>query len=676
MKDRHVADDSWLPRLFAIAGIPAHGDLETIRDRMDALANRAAPVTRRWWKWIIALEGVTILAPLMWLCRPLNVSLSWVATITLLTVILFVTVNWWLRWRGMQKTWARARLLAEITRSLLSTQGCPRMPAIAELDILPELSLLTRSAPRSESKSFPQWRADYIKNRIEDQAEYFSEKRQEATRQRKRFSRWATLMLDIALACAFAGIVIAFSPRGESWRRMLGDFRLEIALGLAGAIAPLVLLLAQLLRGYQELNRRTARYAQQEEMLARAKERLLRASDSETAMEVVDFTERQLSAEVFEWYYHAETAEHFFLQRESARDSQGSRAAVPLKDESRVFRFLRRSLGITSAAGLFLLRVVLGRVPWIVGSGAAVLMWLAYHQPTDISERDQLRTLARLADERNDDWKPVPEKLKHGCVFIVHGLYGDVDAESEAKKWPRRCAVELAKATAPNSPDVCVVDWHQTAHTAKHDKLNIGLGFSEIENITTDLAGIRPEAREVADLLAFRIAMMILDNSESRIRRDRPLYLIGHSAGGFVVARVAILLKKFNVAPDQLHITILDTPAPDREVIQTLPDLYPEGTVDFYISSDIGGRLESLRAAMFSPKIHRYIVPPETITNDENLITTVIDRVKNVWEAHRYCFEWFIKTIEHPEKYPGEGFSLSPFANNSRRGPERSTTPH
>src|SRR5689334_15987236 len=100
---------------------------------------------------------------------------------------------------------------------------------------------------------------------------------------------------------------------------MLGDFRLEIALGLAGALAPLVLLLVQLLRGYQELNRRTARYAQQEEMLSRAKDRLMKAQTNESAMEIVDLTERQLLAEVLEWYYHAETAEHFFLQRDSKR---------------------------------------------------------------------------------------------------------------------------------------------------------------------------------------------------------------------------------------------------------------------------------------------------------------------------------------------------------------------
>lgn len=659
MKDRHP-EVSWLPRLFEMGGIPENADLETIKSRMDALANLAAPVTRRWWKWIIILQGVTILAPLMWLRHPLSVPLSWVAAATFFTVVVFVTVNWWLRWRGMQKTWARARLVAEVARSLLCTQDCPRSPAVAELEFLPALQPLHDLLRRSEPKPLPEWREKYIKDRIEDQAAYFSAKRHEAECQRKQLSRWGTLMLDIALACAFAGIVISISPRGESWRRLLGDFRLEIALGVAGVLAPLILLLVQLLRGYQELNRRTARYAQQEEMLIRAKTRLMSAKADENAIEVVDLVERQLLAEVMEWYFHAETAEHFFLQRGGERDQARSKLAVTR--ESPVFHFLRRGLGITSIAGLFLLRVILGRIPWVVGSGAAVLMWLAYHQPSDFTERDQLRSLARLADANDHDWSPKSEKLEHGCVFIVHGLYGDIDASSEAKQWPKRCATMLAQSTAPNSPDICVVDWHQAAHTAKHNKLNIGLGFSETENIATDLAGIRPEAREVADLLAFRIAMMILDNSGSRIRRDQPLYLIGHSAGGFVVARVAILLKRFNVAPATVHVTILDTPAPDEEVTETLPDLYPDGTVDFYVSSDIGGRLETLRAATFSPKIHHYTVPAEAVAEAGNWMADVVSRVKNIWEAHRYCFEWFIRTVECPADYPDEGFNRSPFA--------------
>jgi hypothetical protein len=410
-------------------------------------------------------------------------------------------------------------------------------------------------------------------------------------------------------------------------------------------------------------------------MLVRSRERLLSAESEENAMEIVDLTERQLLAEVLEWYFHAETAEHFFFRREKNYTGRDIRAP-DAREHSAVFRFLRRTLGITSVAGLFLLRVIIGRIPWIVASAAAALMWIAYHQPSDASEKDQLRALARLADANGHDWVPDAKKLEHGCVFIVHGLYGDINSDSEGKTWPKQCAIKITAATAPASPDICVVDWHQAAHTAQHNKLNIGLGLSEIENLLTDLAGVRPEAEEVGNLVAFRIAMMILDTQHVGIRRDQPLHLIGHSAGGFVVARVAVLLKRFNVAPENVHVTILDTPAPDPEVTKTLADIYPNNTVDFYISSDIGGRLETLHAAEFSSKIHRYEIPSGTSPRIEpnvasswdrfrSSVQRVFTRAANVWVAHRYSFEWFMNTIDHPENYPGEGFNRSPFARRS-----------
>jgi hypothetical protein len=657
------AEENWLPHLFKRAGIPPDASLETIQAGMDALANRAAPLTRRWWKWILLLQGATILIPLAWLRHPPFIPAPWVAAATFLAVVLFLSVNWWLRWRGMQKTWARARLVAEVSRSLLSTKVCPRMPAIESLDVVPALQPLRRISERPpEPAPLSQWRDVYIRNRIDDQLKYFAEKRGEAERQRKQLSRWGTLMMDVALAFAFAGVVVSLSPQGESWRRMLGDFRFEIALGLAGVFAPLILLLVQLLRGVQELNRRTARYAQQEEMLERAKRRLMIAETIDGAMEVVDLVERQLLAEVLEWYFHAETAEHFFFR---GKKDLGERKihVTATHQHSPLFEFLRRSFGITSAAGLFLLRVILGRIPWIVGSGAAALMWIAYHQPSDQASRDQLKPLARLADADGANWIPNSGKLAHGCVIIVHGLYGDIgEAITTSKGWPKLCAKKLTAALGENAPDICIVDWHEAAQTAQFNKLSIDVGLSKQENILTDLAGVRSEAEEVGNLLAFRLAMMILDESHPTILRNQPLHLIGHSAGGFIVTRVAVLLKKFKADPSPLHVTILDTPAPTAEITATLPDLYPADTVDFYVSSVIGARQETFRAADFSRKVYKQVVTPkDSAAPDGNSLQRFFHKLDNTWTEHRYAFEWYMETIDHPEAYSNQGFNRSPF---------------
>jgi hypothetical protein len=659
-RSSHVADKAtdgnWLPELFKAARVPDNANLETIQVAMDNLANRVAPLTRQWWKWILLLQGITIFVPLAWFRRPLAVPLSWVAMATFLTVVIFVCVNWWLRWRGMQKTWARARLVAEVARSLNTTQVCPRPPAIEALSIVPSLQPLGQISRRTEDNHrSSDWRDVYLKNRIEDQWQYFHSRQETAQGQRKRLSRWGTLMLDISLAFAFAGIVITLSPHAEAWRRIFGDRRFEIALGLAGVVAPLVLLLVQLLRGVQELNRRTARYAQQQRMLDKAKERLAAAPTDEEAMTVVDDTERQLLAEVLEWYFHAETAEHFFV----AGNKEGRKIAPRLRTGSGYSNFLAKSLGITSLASLFLLRVILGRLPWIVASGAAALMWVAYHQPSDQATQDQLKLLARLADTNGNDWIPDPDKLTHGCVVIVHGLYGDIRSGIDTSKgWPKACGKKIQAAMGDKAPDVCVVDWHQAAQTARYNNLSVGVGASEDEDILTDLSGVRAQAEEVGNLLAFRLAMMIMDQTNPTISKDRPLHLIGHSAGGFIVARVAMLLKKFNAAPSQLHVTILDTPAPTPEMFTTLPDLYPDGTIDFYISSVMGGRRETFQAANFSPKIHHKVVAPKVEAQEKN--QNIVDKIGNIWTEHRYSFEWYMETIDHPKSAPEEGFNRSP----------------
>ena len=664
-------EQDWLLPMFRAAGIAPDADLGEIQKKMDALANRAAPLTRRWWKWIIFIQALAVLIPLAWLRHPIFLPISWIGVAGLLTVGVFVSVNWWLRWRGMQKRWARSRLVAEVSRSLLSTSHCPRPTTLSIFEIIPALEplrVIADKSPRPEAS--PDWKQDYLKNRIEDQWNYYRSKQREAERQRRQLSRWGTLMLDLALAFAFAGLVITLSPQGESWRRIFGDYRLEIVLGVMGVIAPLTLLLVQLLRNVQELSRRTARYCQQQQILERTKTRLATAQDEEAAMVAVDETERQLLAEVLEWYFHAETAENFFLIRDKL-GSREQRIRPKLEEHSSAAGdFVSRTLGVTSVAGLFLLRVILGRIPWIVASGAAALMWVAYHQPSDASARDQLRPLARLMNAEGKDWVPNQDCLKHGCVVIVHGMLGNIMTDRETKSWPRSCAQKIEAALGDKAPDICVVDWHEAAETARFTQTALGLTKSGEEDLPVDLAGVRSQAYEVGDLLAFRLITMIMDQKHPTIRRDQPLHLIGHSAGGFVVTRVAILLKEFNVTPQSVHVTILDTPAPEIETTKILPDMYPDDTVDFYMSSLAGGRRETLRMAEFSPKIHAlHVHPGQTAASTQAhtagklpiWIRNLFSSVANVAAAHSYSYEWFMDTIDHSQDHPGEGFNRSPF---------------
>ena len=297
-----------------------------------------------------------------------------------------------------------------------------RTPDLRALTIVPALRPLRwRTLDSERSSSFREWRDSYLQNRVYDQSEYFGKKQKEAESERKQLSRWTTLLLDIALAFAFAGVAIAFIPR--DWLKDLGDVRLEVILGLAGVVIPVGLLLVQLLRGVEELNRRTARFAQQQQMLQQVKTRLMSLQSSRVAMEIVETTEQHLLAEVLEWYFHAETAEHFFQIRQTETAGYDFKVKQEARRPSR--RLVRTVVAKSGWASLFLLRVILGRVPWIVASAAAIVMWLNYYNPSDVTA--DARRFAELKKRVVIDWRPwnpTAERARNGCVILVHGLYG------------------------------------------------------------------------------------------------------------------------------------------------------------------------------------------------------------------------------------------------------------
>jgi hypothetical protein len=119
------AGHDWLPSVFQAAGLNSNADLETIFQKTDALASLAAPVTQRWFRWIVVIQALAVVVPVTWLInRSIGLPNGAVVGLALGTIVLLLTMTWWLRWRGMQKTWGRARLVAEIARSMLITARC------------------------------------------------------------------------------------------------------------------------------------------------------------------------------------------------------------------------------------------------------------------------------------------------------------------------------------------------------------------------------------------------------------------------------------------------------------------------------------------------------------------------------------------------------------------------
>ncbi len=633
--------ESWLPALRAAAGLRAGDPLVLIQEKMDKLANRAAPVSRSWWNWMMTIQGLSVAAPLLWLVRrPFGVLSSTAALVTLASVLILVAALWWMRWRGLQRTWARARLVAEVARSQIGTAACPVLPPRRCLLAVPDLQpLLLEGSSSSLVEERPKWKQSWLDGRLQKQLDYYRKAKVVAEGKRRALTRSTTLLMDVMLAMAVAGVLVTLSHRAPHWLQRMEDQGIECTLGVAGVLLPLGIILLHSLRHLQELNRRTARFARQITLLESSGEQLKAADTTEGALRIIDETEELLLSEVLDWYFEAETAEDFFQIRDHEAKA-GKKHERPMTNV-RWLRLLHWTWILGGAGLFFLCRVVLGRAPWVLLASALTLAWLSFTSPNDPEARSGLHAEAALVDDAGKPWNPDRERARHGCVIIAHGLHDGAvyTAGREESLWMREMSRALQGRLGGDAPNIGLVDW--AANASPTNVYHIDPKIT-VAKFLGDLAGIPSEAREVGDYLGFRLAQLIL---EKKIDAGQPLHLIGHSAGGFVVARAALWLKQMNLAPSLMQVTILDTPLPDDELQKKVPALCP---VDFYVTSGFVTGLDDK-----SPPRGMYLrhVKP--------------DPKATLLEAHSFAHEWFTRTIQSAK--PGEsGFGMSLFLSKKR----------
>ncbi|MBL9114690.1 MAG: hypothetical protein JNJ83_06745 [Verrucomicrobiaceae bacterium] len=624
----------WLPDLFAAGDVAANAQLPEIQARMDDLAMKAAPLARSWSRWMTAIQALAVMGPCLWMVRRAVGLSPWVAALlTLTTVLILIGALWWMRWKGMQRTWARARLVAEVARSQMTASIFPVLPARHVLDAVPALRPIVEIHDEAHEQPWPQWKDIWLKSRVDDQIAYYKKAKQRAEDSRKHFTKWATVFMDVMLALAAAGVILTVSSRAPQWLRMLGDYRMEAFLGAVGMMLPLGIVLIQSLRYLQELNRRTARFARQISMLEKARADLLAAPSQEVALQIVSATEDQLLGEVVDWYFEAETAEQFYQVRESAQPQRQSQEKINERSTASKWAWAAGGAGL-----LFLGRVVLGRMPFVIAASAATLGWLSFSAPSDPEARSKLKAEGSLVDETGKPWIPDPELAPNGTIIIAHGLHDGAITTGDGtdSPWMREMRVALIKRLGDKSPNIGLVDWAAAAMPGKAHKIDPG---NEVGKFLADLAGIPSQAREIGDLLAFRLAQMIWNK---QIDTTKPLHLIGHSAGGFVVSRAALRLKMMNLAPATMHVTILDTPAPDNELTVQVPQAC--SSMDFYVTSQFVIGLDDNAPP---EGIHlKHITPPPG---------------GSLLDAHSYAYKWYTAGI--PAAKPEEtGFGRSPFS--------------
>lgn len=587
------------------------------------------------WIGVILLQALCVLVPLLWLLRPWTEMSSFaVGGSVLVSVLCLVAVLWWLRWKGMQVTWARARLLAEVARSRMACRVVPGKVRLPALEQIAELSDLPEPEPSEPPED---WVETWATDRIDHQLEYYRKSKAKAETKRARSTKLSTLMMDVLLAVSVAAFVIVVIPNGERWIRNLGAHWLEFGIGIFGVAFPLFLILNQTLRTALELNRRSARFARQIAMLERARTRLKEAADETEALQVVAETEAQLMSEVIDWYFEAENAERFFEIRQKREE-----AAKPEKIGTEKHGPMVKIAMLASGLGLlFLSRVILGRMVWVVGASGATLVWLSFSAPSDPENRKDLVALGQLLDVTGEAWEPDLIRAQSGCVVIVHGLHDGVlrNAEGKESRWMRDMGRALETRLTSAQPNIALLNWDLMARPNRSNRFGIQLPTKAADKVL-DLAAIRPQALEVGDFLAFRLFQRI---KEGEIDVNQPVHLIGHSAGGFVITRAALhLLEMKLIAPENLHVTILDTPEPHAEILTELPGTGCE--VEFYVTSDF------VRRGLLA-------TPHENLRVEEIFAEP---RIEDPIEQHSYAHQWFIETIRAAKKEE-DGFGRSPF---------------
>jgi hypothetical protein len=213
-------------------------------------------------------------------------------------------------------------------------------------------------------------------------------------------------------------------------------------------------------------------------------------------------------------------------------------------------------------------------------------------------------------------------------------------AQNKGGGWMKAMAAALESRLGDPPPNIGLVDWHLEARPSEALNLDPGLDAAKF---AADVAGIRQQAREVGDFLAFRLSQLLI---EGKLRRDRPLHFIGHSAGGFVVARAALTLHRINLAPASMQVTLLDTPGADDEVLNDLPAVCP---VDFYITSKL------------------VLIPNDPSRRSSLYLCDLrgASRHQSVRQAHAFASQWYIETIKGASMGQ-DGFGRSPVLSNAR----------
>lgn len=238
---------------------------------------------------------------------------------------------------------------------------------------------------------------------------------------------------------------------------------------------------------------------------------------------------------------------------------------------------------------------------------------------------------ADVIDSDGNDFTFGTQLIDDGFNVVVHGIFNGVDTP-----WPRDLSLKMSVRQINDglaTPNAAIYAWGKDA------KLGVSLEIAENLAVFAPASAVFPTLFPLAVDKGFKdvealatghgqkLAQWMIDainHVPPLIDTNKPIHLIGHSAGGYVVGECARILRGRKIPVDL--VTMLDTPRPGRQYFSNLQ----YGYVERYTTSLLG------QWECWTPPSASSYARKETIEYPEANWYSV-----DTLAAHTYAHEWY-----------------------------------
>lgn len=264
---------------------------------------------------------------------------------------------------------------------------------------------------------------------------------------------------------------------------------------------------------------------------------------------------------------------------------------------------------------------------------------------------------------------PDPSKRDAGLIIITHGVRGSGNALLD--NWLQEMANEIIEkfnSLGKPLPNIVIFDWKAEANQSSlgsqpeswdlmcymPEDLNLaqtaGNWVVEKADFAGDFLAVRGPALEMGEFLASWIKANANNQPfEPNIDLTKPIHLIGHSAGGFVVGSCGRSLAGL---ASNLRVTMLDTPFLTHSLALLLPNWPNPVWLDRYDTSIGDFQLPTTSTAHWFSDYHDVHYPSGGPLKFDFV------------SAHSYAHQWYSAGIRS-STVGDPGFGLSPLLGDS-----------